>query len=91
MSGGSEPPSSKSFAAGRASGCSARTVAAALAADGFGPLEPLTRHVLPMLEILQMAGEVECLSALGTSGRSSYWRLPLVSAEGRGLTNELRV
>jgi hypothetical protein len=33
------------------------------------------------LEILQMAGEVECLSALGTSGRSSYWRLPVVSAE----------
>ena len=59
----------------------ARTVASALAAAGFGPLEPLTRHVLPMLEILQMAGEVECLSALGTSGRSSYWRLPVVSAE----------
>jgi hypothetical protein len=34
-----------------------------------------------MLEILQMAGEVECLSALGTSGGSSYWRLPVVSAE----------
>ena len=69
----------------------ARTVASALAADGFGPLEPLNRHVLPMLELLQMAGEVECLSAVGASGRSSYWRLPLVSAEGPGLTNELRV
>ena len=59
-----------------------RTVALALAAEGFGPLEPLSRHVAPMLELLQLAGHVENLSAAGASGRPTYWRLSAPAAEG---------
>ncbi len=51
-----------------------RTLALALAAMGFGPLEPLDRHVLPMLELLHWSGRVERLAAAGTSARTGYWR-----------------
>lgn len=57
-------------------------VALALAAEGFGPLEPLSRHVVPMLELLQLAGHVETLRAVGGSARSSGWRLTAASVEG---------
>jgi hypothetical protein len=59
-----------------------RVVALALAAEGFGPLEPLSRHVVPMLELLELAGHVEILSAVGVSAGSTYWRLTATSVEG---------
>lgn len=67
---------------GRGEWVTPRVVALALAAEGFGPLEPLSRHVVPMLELLQLAGHVESLSAVGTSGGSSYWRLTAAPVEG---------
>ena len=57
-------------------------VALALAAEGFGPLEPLSRHVVPMLELLELAGHVENLSAVGASAGSTYWRLTATPVEG---------
>ena len=59
-----------------------RVVALALAAEGFGPLEPLSRHVVPMLELLELAGHVENLSAVGVSAGSTYWRLTATPVEG---------
>jgi hypothetical protein len=59
-----------------------RVVALALAAEGFGPLEPLSRHVVPMLELLQLAGHVENLAAVGASAGSTYWRLAAAPVEG---------
>ena len=59
-----------------------RVVALALAADGFGPLEPLSRHVVPMLELLQLAGHVENFSAVGASAAATYWRLADTPVEG---------
>ncbi len=59
-----------------------RVVALALAAEGFGPLEPLSRHVVPMLELLQLAGHVENLSTVGASAGSTYWRLTSTPVEG---------
>ena len=75
-------PTEGQLSIGKGEWVAPRVVALALAADGFGPLEPLSRHVAPMLELLQLAGHVETLSAAGASGRSTYWRLKVASVEG---------
>jgi hypothetical protein len=75
-------PTEGELSIGKGEWVAPRTVALALAAEGFGPLEPLSRHVAPMLELLQLAGRVENLSAAGAGGRSTYWRLKVASVEG---------
>ncbi len=54
------------------------SIAEALAGQGFGPLEPLGRHVVPMLELLYAMGRVERMSAVGPRRSSAgYWRLAI--------------
>ena len=58
----------------------------ALAAQGFAPLESLDRHVLPMLELLELTGRVEHVSMIGTSGRVSCWRLVMMPPPDGAIT-----
>ena len=59
-----------------------QSIAEALAREGFGPLEPLGRHVVPMLELLYVMGRVERMSAVGSRGSSTgYWRLAIPTAD----------
>ena len=53
----------------------ARKVALALAAKGYGPIEPLARHVEPMLELLHFRGMVERIAAVSPSTSMPFWRL----------------
>lgn len=53
----------------------ARKVALALGARGYGPIEPLARHVLPMLELLHFRGVVERIAVANPSRSTPLWRL----------------